>query len=304
MAKKSTSSSQAQHFSTTLELNLAEKLKQGLEEQGFDLSQPQYTIFSGKKKGITCTLYQSGKLLVQGKAMQEFIEFYLEPEILGNFSFSCKELLLDKTERIGVDEAGKGDFFGPLCIAGVHGKSESIEELHSLGVCDSKRINDRKILDLSKKIKKICTHHIVTINPKKYNELYKKFLNLNHLLAWGHATAIENLINTTKCQNVLIDQFANERVVETALEKKNLSPQLKQRHRAEEDIIVAAASILARSAFLEGLAKLNHQYSFNLLKGASAKVVALGKKLVAEHGVEILSNIGKIHFKTYDDILL
>lgn len=291
------------HFTTSFDLSQAPKLQQGLIEQGFSLSAPQYTVFAAKKKGVSCTLYQSGKLLVQGSQMQEFIEFYLEPEILHSFAFTHRDALIDKTPRIGIDEAGKGDFFGPLCVAGVFASETHIEKLCELGIQDSKTLNDKKVQTLAKQIKKNCSHHIVRINPKKYNELYTRFYNLNRLLAWGHATAIEALIESTDCQNVIIDQFASEHVVEEALKKKQISCQLKQRHRAEEDIVVAAASILARDAFLEGLSFLSQQHDFALPKGASRHVVETGVRLVRKHGTDILPEISKVHFKTKDDIL-
>lgn len=292
-------------FVAQLDLRLADKLRADLEEKGFEFSNPPYTLFAAKKSGISCVLYQSGKLTVQGKQSQEFIEFYLEPEILHTFT-STQPLvnpLLDLTGRIGIDESGKGDFFGPLCIAGVFAEGNGVTRLQELGVKDSKQITDGGILKLAKKIRGEFTHHIVKINPKKYNELYLQFNNLNRLLAWGHATTIEQLIEKTQCTNVVIDQFADEHVVLTALKRKQLAPALLQRHRAEEDLVVAAASILARAAFLEGLEQLGKQVGQPLPKGASPGVIKAGKELVHRHGKEVLETVGKLHFKTTEAIL-
>ena len=289
-------------FVTEVDLKIAPKLKKDLEERGFEFSQPAYTIFSAKAKGISCTLYQSGKLMVQGKEMQEFIEFYLEPEILQSVAFTHAASFLEKTGRIGIDESGKGDFFGPLCIAGVYAEGKDIEELHKLGVKDSKKINDAGIIALGRKIKAQFTHHIVKINPQKYNELYDQFRNLNRLLAWGHATTIEQLVVKTDCRSVIIDQFASEDVVITALRRKKLEVTLTQRHRAEEDLVVAAASILARQAFLEGLAQLSEQYGIKLPKGASAATITAANHFVREHGWAALPGVAKMHFKTIDSI--
>jgi ribonuclease HIII len=290
-------------FVTTIDLALTDKLRGDLLEQGFDLSTPQYTLFSAKKKGISCTLYESGKLTVQGKDKDEFITFYLEPEILKAFAYSYPENQVDLTPHIGIDEAGKGDFFGPLCIAGVQAGDEQIKQLLQLGVRDSKRMSDKTIRELSKKIKAIYPHSIVRISPQKYNELYMRFHNLNRLLAWGHATAIAELFEKTGCEEVLIDQFASEHLVKNALQQKKLSLRLTQRPRAEEDSVVAAASILARAAFLEGLELLSRDLSFPLPKGASQQVVAAGIALVKKHGENILEKIAKLHFKTREDIL-
>jgi ribonuclease HIII len=289
-------------FVAKIDLKFADKLLADLRQQGFDISTPPYTVFSAKKKGVSCTLYQSGKLMVQGKEMKPFLEFYLEPEILGSFQYSYPDLDLDIKPRIGIDESGKGDFFGPLCIAGVFAGGEEIKQLKALGVKDSKALSDNVIRKIASKICAQCVHHIVKINPLKYNELYTQFHNLNRLLAWGHATAIEQLILKTKCEDVIIDQFADEHVVITALQRKKLKPKLTQRHRAEEDLVVAAASILARSTFLEGLEKLKQQYGMEFPKGASKQTIDAAKRFVEKYGREALSQVSKLHFKTLDSI--
>jgi ribonuclease HIII len=292
-------------FVTTISLDLANKMIADLKGQGFEISIPPYTIFSGKKKGVSCTLYTSGKLTVQGKDKAEFIEFYLEPNILGSFEYTYKEVdpNLDLTARIGIDESGKGDFFGPLCIAGVYADSNTIAGLKTLGVRDSKDLSESAILKIGRKIKAEYAHHIVKINPAKYNELYGQFKNLNLLLAWGHATTIEQLVLKTGCRNVIIDQFAAEHVVETALKRKKLEVELAQRHRGEEDVIVAAASILARQAFVEGLEQLGKEFDIVLPKGASKATIEAGRKLVRNFGPEVLGKVGKLHFKTREVIL-
>ena len=292
-------------FSTKIDLSLQERLKNDLKEQGFTLSKPPYTIFSAKKKGISCTLYESGSLTVQGKDKGPFIEFYLEPEILKDFKYSYPLSKTNLDDHIGVDEAGKGDFFGPLCVASVFADSEDIKKLHSLGVKDSKKMSDATVLRIGKEIKKSFLNEVICITPIKYNDLYFKMKNLNLLLGWGHATAIANLVERSKCKKVIIDQFAKEHVVENALKKKNISGiDLTQRHRAEEDIVVAAASIVARYSFLEQMQKLSEEIGLTLPKGASSLVINVGKKIVTQFGAKKLAEISKSHFKTTQDILL
>lgn len=290
-------------FVTEIDTTLAEKIIADLKGQGFELSKPQYTLFSARKPGLTCTLYASGKLVVQGKNMQEFMEFYLEPEILKEFSFTYKDTDEDTTPRIGIDEAGKGDFFGPLCIAGVFAGDDDIAKLRKIGVKDSKLISDPTIITIGNKIKAACPYEVVKLKPLKYNELYDKFKNLNHLLAWGHATAIESLVAKTGCRDVIIDQFAAEHVVINALKKKNLDVNLTQRTKGEEDVVVAAASILARQAFLEGLSDLSREFEIKLPKGAAEIVKTVGRHFITKHGREKLPYVVKMHFKTLDSIL-
>lgn len=290
-------------FVTTITPEQIERLKKDLEEKGFLFSTPPHTLFQAKNKKISITVYLSGKLMVQGKERKEFIESYLEPTILGTFTSGYEHLYLDTKARIGVDESGKGDFFGPLCIAGVFAEGEAIQELQKIGVKDSKKLSDTTIEKIAQKIKKDYLHHIVRIGPEKYNELYKNFKNLNHLLGWGHATVIDYLLEKKACDTIIIDQFAAEEVVEKALKQKKRKAVLTQRPRAEEDVVVAAASILARAAFIEGLRKLEALFGIKMPKGASAAVVAQGKKIVETHGKEILAKVGKMHFKTSVEIL-
>lgn len=290
-------------FVTTIDLKLSDKLRDDLIDQGFELTTPPYTLFSAKKPGLSCTLYTSGKLTVQGKNKADFLSFYLEPEILKSLEYSYPETLVDMTERIGIDEAGKGDFFGPLCIAGAYADEEGIKKLLSIGVRDSKRLSDDTALSMASQIRSAIPHSLVRLFPQKYNELYEKFGNLNHLLAWGHATAIDELVQKTQCKNVIIDQFAAESLVENALKRKKLEVNLTQRHYGESDPVVAAASILARAAFLEGLDQLGKSLSIKLPKGASSQVVAMGRQLVAKHGPKILETVSKLHFKTREQCL-
>lgn len=222
-----TEPSQPNIFVTTIDTALSGKLIHDLKDQGFEITTPPYTHFSAKKKGVSCALYHSGKLTVQGKEMRQFIEFYLEPTVLKTFTFTHQEQYqgnseLDLTARIGIDESGKGDFFGPLCIAGVFAEGASISRLKQLGVRDSKALNDSTINKIAENIRKEFAYQIVKINPLKYNELIVQFGNLNKLLAWGHATTIEQLSEKTNCKKVIIDQFANEYVVLNALKRKKL----------------------------------------------------------------------------------
>lgn len=289
-------------FTTKIDLNLADKLQEDLKNQGFELTKPPYTIFSAKKKGITCVLYESGNLVVQGKEMDPFIEFYLEPEILKEFRHSHPTAHLDLKPRIGMDEAGKGDFFGPLCIAAVYADGEGIKKMVEMKVRDSKTISDEGILKLAKKIRTAYPYTVIRLFPHKYNELHSRFKNLNRLLGWAHASALGDLVAKTGCKEALLDQFAEKYVMENALRQKKLEVALEQKTKGEEDLVVAAASILARAGFLEGMATLSEEMGMELPKGASSKVIDTAQKLVAKFGREVLGKVAKTHFKTMSEI--
>lgn len=289
-------------FVTKLQPEVMNKLHKALKEKDFTITQPAYTVFQAKKTGISCTGYTSGKLVVQGSKSEEFIQFFLEPEILETFEYGYQKPTASHS-HIGIDESGKGDLFGPLCVAGVYAAPDQIELLKKIGVRDSKALSDQQIVQIAKKIRKNFTHHLVVIGPERYNGLYASFQNLNKLLAWGHATTIQEMVKKSQCSDVLIDQFAAEHVVKKALKDKNIEVNLTQRHRGEEDLIVAAASILAREAFLDGMSKLMRQFSIDLPKGASSKTVRSGRLFVQKFGEDELPKICKMHFKTAQEIL-
>jgi len=287
----------------------ASALDAALRTRNWKPREVPYARFAFESDKCNIVFYESGKLVVQGKGTQEFIEFLLEPEILkqarlGYETILNPDLLLP---RIGVDESGKGDFFGPLCIAGVYVNESVIKAWADLGVRDSKNISsDKKISELAEKIRKTpgCVTTVVPIGNEAYNRLYAKMKSVNAMLAWGHARVIENLLGQRHRMNpppvkAISDQFAaSKSVIEKALMAQGRELQLVQRHKAEEDIAVAAASILARDEFVKGLAKLEKQFEVKLPKGASAAVDAAAKKLVDERGAGELAKLSKLHFRT------
>lgn len=203
--------------------------------------------------------------------------------------------------HIGVDESGKGDFFGPLVVAACFVAPWHLAELE--GVRDCKTLTDKAVLGLSPKIKAACPHAVVAIGPAKYNELYEKFRNLNKMLAWGHARAIENVLEQQPSNLVISDQFADPAGLKRALFEKGRSIELRSMVRAEADIAVAAASILARAEFLWRLKRLGQDIGVDLPKGASAQVIETGARIVGQLGPDALDGVAKKHFKTYRDVL-
>lgn len=203
--------------------------------------------------------------------------------------------------HIGVDESGKGDYFGPLVIAACYVGPEHLAELE--GVKDSKKLTDPISLRLAGKIREVCPHSIISIGPAKYNELYAKFKNLNTLLAWGHARAIENVLELQPATHVISDQFAaGGLAVKKALYEKGKGIEFRSMVRAEADIAVAAASILARAEFLMRLKRLGNEYGIELPKGAG-NVIGTAQRFVASQGADALGNIAKLHFKTTQQVL-
>jgi ribonuclease HIII len=268
-----------------------------------------YARFAFESDKTNIVFYESGKLVVQGKGTQEFVEFVLEPEILKQVKLGYETVLNPDLllPRFGVDESGKGDFFGPLCIAGVYVNEAVINAWKDKGVRDSKNISsDRKIHELAEVIRKTpgCVVDTVTVGNEAYNRLYERMKSVNTLLAWGHARVIENLMGKRYQMNpapvkAISDQFAaSKTVIEKALMKSGREIQLVQRHKAEEDIAVAAASILARDEFVKGIAKLEQQFQMKFPKGAGDLVDKAAKAFVETRGAEELQKVSKLHFRT------
>jgi len=205
--------------------------------------------------------------------------------------------------RIGTDESGKGDFFGPLVVAAFFMPEGAEDVLGELGVKDSKRTSDARCRAIADALKRGYVHSIVSVGPEKYNELYRKLRNLNRLLAWAHARAIENILERVPAGKAVTDQFGDESFVRNALLKKGRAIELVQMPRAEEDPAVAAASILARAEFLTRLHSLSREIGADLPKGASAQVEEAAVKLVRARGPAILDKVAKTHFKTTARVL-
>jgi ribonuclease HIII len=198
---------------------------------------------------------------------------------------------------IGIDEAGKGDYFGPLVVAACYSDKSIDSEFSRFGLRESKRVSDSRVFTLERSIKKAASHSIVAIGPERYNELHSKMRNLNRLLAWGHARALENLLAEVNPLEVVADQFGDVRFIEKALMKKGKGVKLTQRTKAEEIPAVAAASILARAEFLRRLRRLSEEHAFEFPKGAGQPVDEAAKRFVAARGREELAKIAKVHFK-------
>lgn len=285
------------------------ELRAWLQAHDYQFRQVPYARFAAERDKTNLAFYESGKLVIQGQGTREFIEFVLEPEILKEARLGYEALLNPEllVPRLGVDESGKGDFFGPLCIAGVYVNEAVVKAWKDSGIRDSKNISsDHRIRELAELIRHTpgCVSAVVPIGDEAYNRLYAKLNNLNAMLAWGHARVIENLMGqqhrmTPPPARAISDQFAaSKETVARALMTLGRGIELVQKHRAEEDLAVAAASILARHEFVTRLAALEKRFAMPLPRGASAPVDAAAREFVARHGAENLPRVAKMHFRT------
>lgn len=292
-----------------------------------------YEYIDGKEKLIV-KQFTSGKLNIQGSAGELYkkvleivvgnyntkyptaqlsVENYLENAKPKEKNYGAHAVSKQKVKlefpHIGTDESGKGDYFGPLVSAGVLVTERTAKKLLSVGVRDSKRLSDKRNLSLAQEILKICRGNfsIIEISPDRYNKLYQQFKrekkSLNTLLAWGHAKAIEEILVRVNCKTAVADQFADESFILSKLQERGKQIELIQMHKAEQNVAVAAASILARARFLEKLAKFSKEYGIDFPKGASQKVIDCARKCVELHGKDSLSKVAKLHFKTTNSVI-
>ena len=302
-------------YSFNLDIKLEPLIKKELQKKGFDFFSASYAFWRGKNKdGLSITFYQKGKLLIQGKDIEKMVDFFIQNKFItseaSNKVLERSEQVLIKTNKtfdsfnwIGVDESGKGDYFGPLVIAGVLMKKEIENYFLKIGVKDSKRLSDSVVGKIAEEIKAKTIHSIVSIQPLKYNQLYERIGNLNKLLAWGHSRVIENILEQEEVGYVIIDQFGKQEYLLKALMKKGKKVELKQQHHAEQDIAVASASILARATFNKHFEVLSQKYKIKLLKGASQQVIQTARDFVKKYGKSELKQVAKLHFKTTLNVL-
>lgn len=273
----------------------------------------EYAFWELKHKDFTSTFYNSGKFVVQGKninlLLEKLSENFANISIittgrLDNSEENDKSSKLPnlQTPYIGTDESGKGDFFGPLVIAGVLLDENNEILFKELGIKDSKKLKDEQIIKMAQQIQKHSTFSVVVISNTKYNELYSKFKNLNKLLAWGHARVIENILEKQPCNYALSDKFGDESLIVNALLKHGQKIKLEQRVRAESDIAVAAASVLARATFVRKMNEMERFYGCKFPKGCNDRVKDCAGMFVKKFCKDRLAEVCKTHFKTFNEL--
>ncbi|MCH8527956.1 MAG: ribonuclease HIII [Kiritimatiellae bacterium] len=295
-------------FTQKMSAGAQDRLIRHLREDHYELRDVAHAVIAGKKEGLNLVLYESGKLVVQGKNTAEWVEFIFEPFILEALLNAPAQSDDGKTlpPRIGIDESGKGDFFGPLVVAGFLLTPDIEPLLRDLGVKDSKQIkNDVQIQKIAHALHARAPRQckVITLMPETYNRLVKRMGTVNRLLAWGHASVLEELLTRfPDITQAVADQFGPEHQIKNALKTRGKKIELIQRHKAESDPAVAAASILARSGFVDAMKTLSDLAGAPLPKGAT-HVRPTAETLVKQKGPDILEQIAKTHFRTTRQVL-
>jgi ribonuclease HIII len=208
----------------------------------------------------------------------------------------------------GSDESGKGDFFGPLVVGAVLINKDIAKKLYNFGVRDSKELTDKRILELANKIEALAPLHVaLALKPEAYNLRYEQMkaqgYNLNDLLAAGHVAALTKVLQADKqCHFALVDRFSQQNNIAANLQKAFPGITVVQQPKAEEDMAVAAASILARAKFVNIMAELSELAGRELPKGGGENATAAAKEILASLGRETLDKLVKKHFNNYKQI--
>lgn len=275
----------------------------------FDVAYARFA-FKADHLRVNVTGYESGKLVVAGKGTEDFVRDVIEAEVTGEAKLGYDEVLHPDwfEPHAGLDESGKGDFFGPVVVATVIADKEAIDGWRKAGVMDSKRVADASIIKLNKLIRGTKGVVVKTLfcGMPKYNELMlRRGANLNSLLAWQHATALEQALNEKRVPWGLLDQFTKQPLVQRELKKKGVKDfDLRMRTKAEEDPVVAAASIVARAEYVKIVGSLSRRFGANLQKGSSSPLVKeQAREIIKKFGARALGDFAKLHFRTAHDVV-
>lgn len=289
--------------------NIIIRYSKKLENLGFTISVPQKELYSynitlekdnNRVKLLVYFGKKGNKFQVQGNpettAFKEVNKLVFGEKLFQEDDKKIKE----PSNYIGTDESGKGDFFGPLVVAGVLANKTSIIKLKELGVRDSKTITDSNIKKLAIKIRFLLKnkYDIIPLKPEKYNQLHAKIGNVNLILGWAHAKVIENILNSFEVDEAISDKFGNEKTILNSLQEKGRQIKLHQVTHAERYTAVAAASILARDAVIKWFEVNSKKLKIKIPKGASAEVENSARKVIENFGKEVLPGLVKMHFKT------
>ncbi|MBH55008.1 MAG: ribonuclease HIII [Opitutaceae bacterium] len=279
----------------------ADKLEAWCQTRGWGENEVAYARFAFKGPKINLVFYSSGKLVIQGKMTEDFVRDVLEPEITLSAELGYEEVHHPEwfEPHAGMDESGKGDLFGPVICATVIADGDMVRQWMNEGIKDSKKISDGQIIRFEKLILK--TKGVVVekswCGMPKYNELMSRpRANLNKLIAWLHAKALEAALDKRFVDWGMLDQFSKNPLVQKQIKRKDFD--LKMEARAEADPVVAAASVIARAEFLRQLKKLSTEFGEELLKGAGAATKEQATRLIEAVGPDRFGNFAKLHFKT------
>lgn len=305
----------------TFSFEVGEDLRKELIEHYQDVKRdktPPYAIFQANEADTVVTLYESGKLVLQGANSDIDANYWVERETALSGKAPIQKEKKEKKEptdntdyyfisSIGSDEVGTGDFFGPVVVTASYVDKKDIRFLEDLGVRDSKKVNDEKIIKIAPEIIKKIPYVTTILSNTEYNKNYSTDINMNKIKALLHNKALRELLSKDNYNYdmIVMDQFAKPFVYFNYLkEMNNVVRNIKFTTHAEDKCLsVAVSSIISRYIFLKEMKKLSEELNMTLPKGASTLVDEVGKQIVSKYGKDKLNNIAKLNFKNKEKIL-
>ena len=303
----------------TITLKVSPNTKEKMIEYFIDKKRsktPPYAIFQADEMETVVTLYESGKAVFQGISadidanMWKEMERHLNPTKKIEMTNSTekkkekKEVYIDpkiyNSTSIGSDEVGTGDYFGPIVVTSAYVKKENIPFLEELGVKDSKKLTDEKILEIVPKLIKVIPYSSVVLSNKEYNEKYSEDINMNKLKAILHNKVLGNMVkNGYEYDYIVVDEFAQKYVYFNYLKSSNdVVRNITFLTKGEDKCLsVACASLISRYIFIKEFAKISENVGMLLPKGASTLVDEKGVEIVKKYGFDKLKEIAKLNFK-------
>lgn len=310
----------------TITVKLSNNTMKEMEEFFEDFKRektPPYAVFQADDADCVVTLYQSGKAVFQGISADISAQMWIERERRLNPSKNVdvknsdqkekkekKEIIIDpkiyNANCIGSDEVGTGDYFGPIVVTSAYVNKKNIKWLEELGVKDSKKLTDDKIMEIVPEIIKKIPYKSVILTNKEYNERYNENNNMNKLKAILHNNVLSKLSSEIKdYEYIVVDEFATKYVYYNYLKEsskvvRNITFMTKGEDKC---LAVACASLISRFIFIKEFDKLSDKVDEFLPKGASDAVNDMGKKLINKFGKDILKDVAKLNFKNTEKIL-
>ena len=309
---------------TTIAFKVSDNLKQEIIEFYQDRiidKKPPYSIFQVKDIDCVTTLYESGKIVFQGFGADIEASYWIEQERIKNNRFINKELESSNKKKdekkeelndnrfknistIGSDEVGTGDYFGPIVVTASFVDIKNKTRLEELGIKDSKKITDDKIIKIAPTLIKEIPHTTFILTPKDYND--KGITNMNQVKAILHNKVLYSLVNKDNYdyKQIVVDQFVYPQKYYEHIKNSNtkVTNITFTTHAEDKCLSVAVSSIISRYIFLDYMNKLSKDIGFNILKGASELVDNKGVEIVKKYGIDKLKEIAKLNFKNTEKI--
>ncbi len=284
--------------------SLEEHLKAALPPDA-EWRRVEHARFAVKAMGVSLVCYQSGKVVLQGKSLDAFVgEFLAGADSAAQKPCAEDPALSFEAPTIGSDEAGKGDYFGPLVVASLYAEPERRQELLAMGIADSKTLSDQRMFPMAELVERGFDCEVRVLMPSEYNARWNAARNVNHVLAELHADAIAALLRRHPEANVVVDRFGDERLIADRLRTRlgHAPKNLLQVPRAEAHPVVAAASVVARVRFVEGFKDCETESGTDLHKGGGEPVDVAARRAFAIGGKDLMARIAKLHFKNSERV--